>query len=827
MAAAPPLRLPTGELREALKVVGLYGGGELDAVRRAYREEETGRSHHVDMAERFLRAFQPIKAGLEVIDERAASMARNASQVAEETRRLDEETRKNVAEYEATRTRQLAIDEERRAAEDFVAKYEITADDATLLLGPGARGKKSPYHHHEGDDGLGDDEYDDDYDDDDDDDDRVATPEFFEALERAKAARDRCAADARDEALPAILELLEDLSATYDQALSRVYEWTAKILGVVFGPGYDDDERALGVRVKAGRDLEDCAAAEQQLQDDDDDNLQDDDDDHGEDRGHHQRRPPLGSAIAALLEREAYARDVVAGVARCRRDVVIMRFRSALSKGGDRAIEVQATSDPYRYVSDVLAFAHQAACAEKEVAEGLFLRRRRQSQSQRSQKNDDSDSNSNSKKRVGSVVDAALEPVAVDIGMRVEALLAPESPAKLDAVASRRLGHLVDFYRGALGVVSASNPLCEALADLATKARARSSRLAASRAEAIADMPLARFVESSSSESDETREKRNNPVGQFRSTLQRHLDGLDASCDVVRAAVAETVTLFAADVDKPTDPRPRPRPRLGGEKNATPPHAKKKNKDFDDDTGDDDPPSALVGPTVAAVVARLREVLGTAPQVRDFASETDFVGAQRERVEKTRAARASFGDALDWTAADACVFVANNARAAATALKAPFPGRDGAAPFASIFDALNLDAVDLLSKHAASDLLRRAKLDVALDLARRATVVNDDPAAFGKPARERLPKDALAASLRAFYSSLFASPTPDFKALTDQRDRDVAKRKNNKRIADAHERLYTFASDPGLANYDDTSFLVHTPRQVRVLLDCDDDDDDE
>ena len=130
-------------------------------------------------------------------------------------------------------------------------------------------------------------------------------------------------------------------------------------------------------------------------------------------------------------------------------------------------------------------------------------------------------------------------------------------------------------------------------------------------------------------------------------------------------------------------------------------------------------------------------------------------------------------------------------------------------------------------RHEASAQLRRCGLELILERARQLALLAgdgadpDDASTLGGCAADAPDLDArrLGAALRTFYSSLFSSATPEFSELASPARRVDARKRVATILADAHERVHQLASDPRHGGYADTDFLVHTPQQVRVLLD--------
>jgi hypothetical protein len=91
-----------------------------------------------------------------------------------------------------------------------------------------------------------------------------------------------------------------------------------------------------------------------------------------------------------------------------------------------------------------------------------------------------------------------------------------------------------------------------------------------------------------------------------------------------------------------------------------------------------------------------------------------------------------------------------------------------------------------------------------------------------KPASQQPGLDAASveAVVKRFYASLFALVMPSFDKLQPLDARDAARRQIALAVADGHAAVYAAVKDPA-NEYADTSFLLHTPEQVRMLLDCD------
>ncbi|CAN0043130.1 unnamed protein product, partial [Discosporangium mesarthrocarpum] len=121
----------------------------------------------------------------------------------------------------------------------------------------------------------------------------------------------------------------------------------------------------------------------------------------------------------------------------------------------------------------------------------------------------------------------------------------------------------------------------------------------------------------------------------------------------------------------------------------------------------------------------------------------------------------------------------------------------------------------VLVRHQADKVLERCGLAPAIR-ASEAAAGKEGPAC----AQPGLDETTLATVLRHFYSSLFSLVMPDFERIRRPGVRADARRTTSLLVAEAHEGIYALAADEA-SGYEDKSFLLHTPEQVRMLLDCD------
>lgn len=153
------------------------------------------------------------------------------------------------------------------------------------------------------------------------------TPLFFSALARVRTIHDNCKALLRTHHQRAGLELMDLMAAHQEGAYERLCRWVqAECRGI---GDYDAPEV----------------------------------------------EPLLQTAVAALRERPVLFKYCAEEVATVRHNALFQRFITALTRGGPgglpRPIELHA-HDPQRYVSDMLAWVHQALASEREFITALF-----------------------------------------------------------------------------------------------------------------------------------------------------------------------------------------------------------------------------------------------------------------------------------------------------------------------------------------------------------------------------------------------------------------------------------------------------------------------
>jgi hypothetical protein len=159
---------------------------------------------------------------------------------------------------------------------------------------------------------------------------------------------------------------------------------------------------------------------------------------------------------------------------------------------------------------------------------------------------------------------------------------------------------------------------------------------------------------------------------------------------------------------------------------------------------------------------------------------------------------------------------------AAAAMKSAVGGYAAAAGWAQSLEVEMDTWLGMLVQTEASRVLDASGLSCLLDSFQlHASSSGGDSGGSGPAAHEPgLDAARVESVVKRFYASLFALVMPSFDKLQPLDARDQARRKIALAVADGHAAVYAAVKDPK-NEYADTSFLLHTPEQVRMLLDCD------
>jgi len=163
-------------------------------------------------------------------------------------------------------------------------------------------------------------------------------------------------------------------------------------------------------------------------------------------------------ALRILRNRSVYYRHCVQEIGATRRVVIVRRFIQALTRGdggSKRPIEIHA-HDPVRYVSDMVAWVHQAVATEKEFSSALLYKELGELER----------STHDQKKDVIELIDRVMEGLCTPLDVRVsQALL-----SNMDIVTRYKLANVLDFYTTTIGsLVGTESRLESTLHELRTK----------------------------------------------------------------------------------------------------------------------------------------------------------------------------------------------------------------------------------------------------------------------------------------------------------------------------------------------------------------------
>lgn len=163
---------------------------------------------------------------------------------------------------------------------------------------------------------------------------------------------------------------------------------------------------------------------------------------------------------------------------------------------------------------------------------------------------------------------------------------------------------------------------------------------------------------------------------------------------------------------------------------------------------------------------------------------------------------------------DAAVYMLNNTAALLSSL-ATCPGAAAAAAWAAKLGEEIETWLDLLVRSQSEVVLERSGLGPLVERAQAVAASSSGTLS----ATAGLDSVTVGQTLKGFYQGLFA--LPQFERLQDPRMRARARQRTSALIAQEHEKAHVLFSKPEHGYPDHQTFLVHTPEQVKILLDCD------
>ncbi|CAM9217699.1 unnamed protein product [Phaeothamnion confervicola] len=469
----------------------------------------------------------------------------------------------------------------------------------------------------------------------------------------------------------------------------------------------------------------------------------------------------LQVAMRALRDRHAFYSHCQESILATRRKLLLQRFVAALTQGSSqrqvRPIEIQA-HDPVRYVGDMLAWVHQAVAVERELLAALF---------------------GDGKPVFGGSGGGSGGGGDREKGGEGE----PDAAAAADNAAAQEAAGAA--AAGEAPLLSAKEVLERVVAGMAQPLHGRVSTVLHDNADPVVAYRLAgllRFY--CATLTDLIGSTGGGGGGGGSGSGGSALAQAAEECR--RQAQARVLALLKHQGD-----------RLVA---APPPYG----------------PDLAALPATADAARRLADLLAAhaaslAP-VDDGETAADVQAVLEAVVEPVLTACRMSAEGLD--PSDTAVLMLNNAAVLAAALG----GTSAAAAVAPWRGQLDHEVetwMAVLVEDQAERVLERCGLARALHQL-QLTAGHGAPAS----ARPGLDGATLAAVMQSFYSSLFALVLPDFERVTAPAVRAAARRRTALRVAEAHDTVHAAVRDPA-NGYRDTSFLVHTPAQVRMILDCD------
>jgi hypothetical protein len=182
----------------------------------------------------------------------------------------------------------------------------------------------------------------------------------------------------------------------------------------------------------------------------------------------------LQRGVKTLRHRTAFFKHCMQGVMDVRRTAVLKAFLQALTRG-NRSIESHS-QDPVRFVSDMLAWLHQSAASEHEIAILLLsnvnitphLTSTTVEDVNNTNTNTNNNNNNNNKEgaddeQIYEILDNIFEGVVRSFSVRMESIL---STPHINSAIIYRLSSLLGFYLSTIGsIIGTKAALCVELAN--------------------------------------------------------------------------------------------------------------------------------------------------------------------------------------------------------------------------------------------------------------------------------------------------------------------------------------------------------------------------
>eukprot|EP00123_Amoebidium_parasiticum_P015477 comp22991_c4_seq1/m.36606 comp22991_c4_seq1/g.36606 ORF comp22991_c4_seq1/g.36606 comp22991_c4_seq1/m.36606 type:complete len:801 (-) comp22991_c4_seq1:43-2445(-) len=320
------------EVVEALKALSKFYTDNTLKARRNLRSDIERRSLEVNYE--FLEAFEMVKKRLDEVQKEVTSMKQCCDEMNQRLQAAKEQTAGVIDTTNELQQKAGRVQVRAEVVDKFISRFQLTPEQMAALKGAGgghalthmATNVRSQTVGRQGEtrrssitpeglvvdgDGAGPGELDE---------------TFFEALERAKQIHADCKVLLRSQHQIIGLEIMDNMTLLQETGYERVYRWA------------QSECRGLS------RDTPEIT-------------------------------PIFRRALQTLRDRPALLRYCIDEIGTARRATVIRQFIDALAIGGPggfpRPIEMHS-HDPLRYVSDMLAWLHQAVAAEQELLSTLL-----------------------------------------------------------------------------------------------------------------------------------------------------------------------------------------------------------------------------------------------------------------------------------------------------------------------------------------------------------------------------------------------------------------------------------------------------------------------
>jgi conserved oligomeric Golgi complex subunit 6 len=716
------LRTDTPAMLDALESMSSFWETNTLEARRGLRQQLE--NQNIQLAEDFISSFSPLQERINKVESDVLKLEGSCGLVAHRLREAETAMYQFTERATVLSERKVGLEAQANAVEIFLSKYSLTEDELSALKGAPLDGASVNS------------------------DNKSNASNFFDALNRLVLVREECCRLVGSRHQSAAFELLEVLSQQQESAYERIYHWVHDRLALmescVEGPGV------------GGESMMETYMCD----------------------------PVLVQALRALRARPEFLSHCAESLGSIRRSWLLRRFVLALTVGTGRRPMELASHDAGRYVSDMLAWVHEAIASEKDFLDHLFENGQvfsNESSSTLAVKDslmDDGDDEFEDKMVDDSIKNLKLadatemlhhvvEGLARPLRVRLQGVIETQLREGVDGTHQRgnalvvtlRLHGLISFYRFTLwkllhggGKDKSKPPAPPSTIESVLSECAHSSKKAFSQLLDVYSASISRT-----------------------STVYP----LDLSAAAIMEHIKRLTELLTVEADSFLSAN-----------------------DWTDISSL--PSNSVESPDITKGKDDIKDVK-LIPQDMDVVLTSilePLLGL----------CRTSADGRLDQT--DTAILMINNASAMRASIE-PFTvssapvGRwtkllsDEIATWMSVLVKQEAEAV--LESSGLSELLRMIQA-----MASQVGTASEMPG---------LDVTSVGAVMRRFYASLFQIVMPTLDRLIPMDERSEARRSIALNIADSHATVHAFVSNPK-NGYNDTSFLLHSPEQVRMLLDC-------